>query len=365
MIKKSFILSILMILIYTTATLGVANKDAYKNAYTIGIEAASYAMKKLQKPQAGKMLVITNAGFIRIDGIESPPALDAVSKIAGASIGSGSLISLHSAPQRPLFFFFYNPNKGDSLYLEFSSIQKDAKKTKPSIERYESNFLGLIGQTDAFDKLSKEKLMGGNEFRLLMITSLWVKGIPMEMRNSISFHDHFCPGVTSGFYIVEFLKNDFPLAKDESYYVIASPPWCKDDAIQTILNTTVGKRSLAVIPFNDEDKKCLAEQAKNVAGIYFKHNRADKTSTGLVLAFDWDKIRTDAGIKPSQQKTPPSETVKLAGFMFDNLKNYKRYVTVIKGFSLKDGEMPEDYARVGVNPWKKLGLWNEKCEITK
>jgi len=239
------------------------------------------------------------------------------------------------------------------------------KKTKPSIERYESNFLGLIGQTDAFDKLSKEKLMGGNEFRLLMITSLWVKGIPMEMRNSISFHDHFCPGVTSGFYIVEFLNNDFPLAKDESYYVIASPQWCKDDAIQTILNTTAGKRSLAVIPLNDADKKCLSEQAKNAAGIYFKHNRTQKTSTGVVLAFDWDKIRTDAGIKPAQQKTPTAETVRLAGFMFENLKNYKKYVTVIKGLSLKDGETPEDYARVGVNPWKKLGLWNEKCEITK
>jgi len=130
MIKKSFILSILMVLFYTTATFGAADKDAYKNAYTIGSESASYAMKKLQKPQAGKILVITNAGFVRIDGIESPPALDAVSKITGASIGSGSLISLHSAPQRPLFFFFYNPNKGDSLYLEFSSIQKDAKKNK-------------------------------------------------------------------------------------------------------------------------------------------------------------------------------------------------------------------------------------------
>jgi len=365
MIKKSLILSILIVLFYTTATLGSADKDAYKNAYVIGNEAARYAMKKLQKPQVGKILVITNAGFIRIDGIESPPALDAVSKITGASIGSGSLITLHSAPQRPLFFFFYNPNKEDSLYLEFSSIRRDAKKLKPSIERYESNFLGLIKQTETFDKIAKEKLMGGNEFRLLMITSLWVKGIPMEMRNSISFHDHFCPGVTSGFYIVEFVKNDFPLAKDESYYVIASPQWCKDDAIQTILNTTVGKRSLAAIPLNDADKRCLSEQAKNVAGIYFKHNRANKTSTGVVLAFDWDKIRTDAGIKSSQQKSPPSETVNLAGFMFENLKNYKKYVSAIKEFSLKDGEMPEDYARVGVNPWKRLGLWNEECEGTK
>ncbi len=360
MIKHSFILSILMVLFCTTTSL--ADKDSYKNAYAIGAEAAGIAMKKLQKPQLGKILVITNAGFIRIDNIESAPALDALTKITRASIGSGSLIILHSAPQRPLFFFFYNSHKGDSLYLEFSSFKKDVKDIKPAIERYESNFLGLIEQTDAFDKITKGNLMGGNEFRLLMITSLWIKGIPMEMRNSISFHDHFCPGVTSGFYIVEFLKNEFPLARDENYYVIASPPWCKDDAIQTILNTTVGKRSLAVIPVKEQDMKCLKEEAKKTAGIYFKQNRTDKSAKAVALSFDWDKIRKDAGIETPQKKESISDRVRLAGFMIENLKNYRKYVSVIKEFNLYDGETPEDYARAGVNPWQKAGLWDERCK---
>ncbi len=113
---------------------------------------------------------------------------------------------------------------------------------------------------------------------------------------SIFFAGTFCSDVTSGFYIGEFLRRDFPLDKDESYYIIASPPWYKDDALQGMLNAIVGKRSIAVIPLKEPDMNCFKENAKKTAGVYFKHNKNKKTVATIVLSCDWDRIRKDASI---------------------------------------------------------------------
>lgn len=129
-----------------------------------------------------------------------------------------------------------------------------------------------------------------------------------------------------------------------------------------MLNATVGKRSMAVIPLKEEDMKCLKEEAKKTAGIYFKQSRTQKTAKGVVLSFDWDKIRKDAGIEDLQKRESIFDRVRLARFMYENLKNYKKYVSVIKEIALFEGESPDDFAHIGVNPWRKIGLWDENCK---
>jgi hypothetical protein len=43
--------------------------------------------------------------------------------------------------------------------------------------------------------------------------------------------------------------------------------------------------------------------------------------------------------------------------MVDQRDQYGRYVYFLKTFDLPPGEVPQDYCRMGINPWEKLGLW--------
>ncbi len=229
-----------------------------------------------------------------------------------------------------------------------------------SIDAFEKEFLSLSKKLETLEHKVKDRVFGGNEMRLYMITWLWNRGISMELRNAILFHDHFCPGVTSGYYIAKYLLNEFPVSKGESYYIIASPPYCKDDALQAILNATVGKRSMAVIPLTESDTACLSAEAKDAAGLYFRYNRKEKKGNGIVLGFSWDRLRSDAGFKEGQ-KPSLIDNLRLAQWMIEHEDEYRSYLRVIKEIPLEGGLAPEDFARPGVNPWLKIGPWQEKC----
>lgn len=338
--------------------------DAYEDVFALGVKAADRAVTRMGSLQRDKILVVSNAGSVRIGGADSSPVLDAFVKVIGVTQGRGNLLAIHDAPDRPLFFFFYSSAGDYALYIE---LQGSMGKEQPrkltdvsfSVEAFEEGFLSLSKNPETLEQKVKDKVFGGNEFRLSMITWIWRKGVSMELRNAILFHDHFCPGVTSGYYIAKYLFNDFPISKGESYYIIASPAYCKDDALQAILNTTVGKRSMAVIPLSESDTACLSAEAKDTAGLYFRYNRKEKKGKGVVLGFSWDKLRKDASLTEGQ-KPSLTDTIKLTQWMIEHEEDYKSYIRVIKEIPLEGGLTPEDFARPSVNPWLKAGLW--KCQ---
>ena len=140
----------------------------------------------------------------------------------------------------------------------------------------------------------------------------------------------------------------------QSYYIISSPPWCKDDALQVMLNTTVGKQTMAVLPLSAADTAKLNPEAQDATGIYFRYDSNAKTGQGVVLGFDWDKLYQDSGVSGNGFSW---EYLRLDQFMSVHAQDCLKYVHIIKKFDLDPGTAPSDYARPGVNPWIKLGLW--------
>ncbi|NWF93644.1 MAG: hypothetical protein HXY46_12050 [Syntrophaceae bacterium] len=359
MARKDISSAMIVCLIATFAGLAYPTKiqcSSYEDVFVLGTKAANQAIKRLGTGYGERILLITNAGHVRIGGMDSSPVLDALVKATGATQGKGNLLSLHDAPDKPLFFFFYDATHGEAVYIESQGFPG----TPFSKEAFEKGLLALSQKPEVFEQKVKDKVFGGNEFRLLMITWLWDRGISMELRNAILFHDHFCPGVTSGYYIAKYLCNEFPVSKGESYYIIASPPYCKDDALQAILNATVGKRSMAVIPLSESDMACLSAEAKDAAGIYFRYNRKEKKGNGIVLGFLWDRLRSAAGFTTGR-KASLTDTLKLTQWMIEHEDEYKSYIRVIKEIPLEGGLTPEDFARPDVNPYLKLGLWEGRC----
>ena len=104
--------------------------------------------------------------------------------------------------------------------------------------------------------------------------------------------------------IIKYLDKHLPLESlSQEYIILAVPPWCKDDAFQAILDTTVGKRKMTVMMLSKEQIEALPENAKNVAGIYVRWDKKAGRGTALILAFDWDKASNMCGIERSGSRT--------------------------------------------------------------
>ncbi|HIH61857.1 MAG TPA: hypothetical protein HA298_04125 [Methanobacteriales archaeon] len=53
------------------------------------------------------------------------------------------------------------------------------------------------------------------------------------------FHNHVCPGVQSGFFIIEALGN-YPLTEGQKYLWFGTSIYCKDDALLYLMGVTPG-----------------------------------------------------------------------------------------------------------------------------
>jgi len=205
-----------------------------------------------------------------------------------------------------------------------------------------------------------EKVLGPDAFPFASILGAWAKGAPYDLLKAAEFHNHLCPGVTSGYFITKFLQGHYPLNEGQSYKFIACPPWCKDDAIQVLLDLTPGKRSLYVMDLSEEQKKALPDP--DVAGILVLWDESAKAGKAVVLEFRWEEAFRVSGVKPEEirprggMQNPLFWTsrVKAALGLIPHLHEPERFVGVL-------AEMPLDAAglnrlcQAGSNPYEVLG----------
>lgn len=315
------------------------------------------------------MIVLTNAGYVKFGEYAAQAALDGVSKKTGCTAGKGTLLEVHAARTSPLWFVLYDKESGKVVYCvvnkdkamellingvtDLKRVSAQALFSKIVCENIKAD--NLTANAQAWDKKMKEKVFDGNEFRIVSIVNAAAKGAPADLIKSVLYHDHFCPGVTSGYLLANFLERELPLrSSDDSYFIISAPVWCKEDALQTVLNTTPGKSGMAVLPMDAKTKAMLVPEAKNLAGIYFRTDKKTKKTEVVVLTFDFAKLNVLS--EEEQQLFDWEKKLKTVLRGIDYLDKPELFVSVLKRFELKDGEKPQDYAQPGVNPLIQLGL---------
>lgn len=324
-------------------------------------EVKSEAGEILAVKEKKNLLTVTNASYVRVGGGETISLLDAIYERLGCSFGGRNLILLRSGPLHPLYLFFFNREKEKAAYFEINPRLNLKNLTGKKEEIFLRIMLTDLGREDLlknpahWEKRFKEKIFGGNETRLISVSLLWMEGLSQELLKAMEIHDHLCPGLLSGYFIVKFLLEEIPPREEMDYFVIASPVWCKEDMMQSYLNTTPGKRSMVVLPLSDKELERLKD--KNAAGIFIQFNRKSGEGKILVPGFDWKRLETEAEVK--REGLPWLWRLKLSLFMARNLNYYEKYIYVIKKMDMAKGEKPENYFSVGLNPWKKIGLWIE------
>lgn len=371
MVKR--ILGVFLVFSCLLLSLGTSQAAGLSKDYLFWNELSQKLTQDAWKQMGNKpkdMIVLTNAGYVMLGKYPTQGCLDGLSKETGCTVGKGNLLEDHSARTAPLWIVIYDKNSGKAVYAvvnkekakellnkgEFNldPIPLSSLFNKVVYENIKADY--LFAHAKEWDKKINEKIFDGNEFRIVTIVNAAAKGAPQDLVKSVLYHDHFCPGVTSGYLLANYLERELPLnTPSQSYFIISAPVWCKEDALQTVLNTTPGKSGMAIIPMNDKSKEMLIPEAKNLAGIYFRTDAKSKKSEGLVLAFDFSKGEALSGLDKGNL-LGWEKKLKTVLWELDNLDKPELFVAVLKRVELNDGESPQDYVQPGVNPLAKLGL---------
>ena len=347
-----------------TATLYTvnSNSDAYGRWEALGRAAAGIAIdliaKESRRPLAGNMIVMTNAGYAEINGSPTQGALDGLVSATGASRGKNSLVEIRSDSWSPLWFSVFDKASGYCAYLE-----RDAGKVAKSfgipmekspdvfstavVDRIDAKYL-MEYPSDSQAKFNS-KVFGGNEFRIVSIANAIAAGAPANVVRTMEFHNHYCPGVTSGILIASYVKTHFPAGKT-GYFVQALDPGCKEDALMVLLGATPGNKSYGVFYPGDINKADLVPEARNASTVVFRLNDDSGKWEGLVLAFEW------AATSCPQSGNSIVDKLCLDLWYLERLNRPEDFIKVVKEFELPNGVSPQSWTKPQENPLKMIGL---------
>ena len=337
----------------------------------VGFRAAGEALSMLSISQEtvepGQFIVVSNAGYVEINEKSAFGAQYGLVETTRARRGCAEVLEVHSAHNAPLWFAVCQKSTGKCVYLEVSPDVDPAKLTvsdmpvedlfcKRCVEIITAEY--LYEHAEVFNEKIMSRPFGGNEFRIITMVNAVLAGAPASVVKSFEFHDHYCPGVTSGIMMANYVKTHFPIKPGGAYFVHTVQPWCKEDALLVMLNTTPGKKGYAVNYPTGADKSKWSASVEKAATIFYRKNPGTNTWDGLILGFDWDR-KTDC---PDFGK---SMLGKLCSdlFFLKHLRTPEKFVKPVHTFVLPKGVDPKDYARPGVDPMAALGLLSAEGSI--
>lgn len=337
----------------------------------LGSKAANVAMTELQfKKGDANVLALTNAGHAIVDGETTQGALKGVMEESGCNVGDGNLFQVLRPYWKPLWFYFYNKGTGDAVFMqvnskalnrsleEFKALPNDQIFSK--VSKANVNLEYMLNHTDEGNATFKGAF-NGNEFSLVGMSNVWAQpGVTFDFLQSTAFHDHLCPGVTSGYMLAKFVENKLPINNitAESYKVIACPQWCKDDLLQMRWDATPGKSGMFVMALTDSEKKALNAKynQSDVAGIYIRWNDTAKEGNALVLGFNWTGVYEVTGTGDKDWKGPAwGSKLVMDVDMMEYWNQPEVFVSTIKEFSVDASKLAQ-LQNAGMHPLKVAGV---------
>jgi len=279
------------------------------------------------------LCIITDATYVRINGKTTESFVDIIREETGCTVGQANLLFFHRPINYPLKVAMFRGDTGRCVVIRYDEKQNLSKEYN----------LGLEAVTNPEFWIELSPPLGPDTFTVVSIAHAWAAGVPYDLIKSAEFHGHLCPAIAAGHVIAQYIINKYPLKKGEFYTWIASPPWCKEEAIQVLLHLTPGKKSLYAKGMTASQKEALTFE--NPAGILLISGE-DKTKTkGVVFSFDWDRVRQEDKLKMALEMIPylarPEELVKV-------VKETQVTLEVIEKLTMAE-----------TNPYKWLGLTQE------
>ncbi len=332
------------------STWNSVGKRAAKEAFLLmDFKLFPFELETLEK----NFIAMTNAGFAEINSQTTEGCLDGLSQETGVSRGRKSLQEIHTHPGKPLFFAIYHKESGLCAYLQVDPKFEDSSMDPSEMEAtdlFSKMSIMNIKAENLFDNPEQagqkfdDKIFGGNEFAVVTILNAVDAGAPNYAIRSFEFHDHYCPGVTSGIMMAQYVKEHLPMqTPSDSYFVQGIQPWCKEDALMVMLNATPGKGGYAVTYPTAEDKAGWWSEFQDVVNIIYRKNGDTGIWDGLALGFQFG----DTGC-PSYDNSILDKLCKDLWYL-DKLDTPEDFVFEIVSFEMPEVSGPKDWARPGLD----------------
>jgi len=277
-----------------------------------------------------QLCVMTDATYVRVDGKTSEHYVDLIQEETGCTVGKGNLLFFHRHMNYPLKIAIFRRDTKACVVISYDGRESKAKKYDLGLDASsEPGFWKKVGPPLAPDA-----------FTIVTFLHAWAMDAPNDLLKCAELHNHLCPGVTAGYMIARFVMSKYPLQKGERYKWIASPVFCKEDAMQVLLDVTPGKKNLYVEGLTKSQKENL--KFENAAGILVVWEKKENKGNGVVLEFNWDKARR-------------KDKLQMILGMLPYLDRPDEFVSVIKEFNVTP-QMLERLTTAETNPYKWLDL---------
>ena len=302
------------------------------------------------------LCVLTDAGYANVNGETTQECIETIRKETGCSIGDGNLLPIHRSMDKPLWFAIFDNSTKNCVY----AVYKNEAFTATEINIAEEN----VTTGDGWN--ATKKALGPDAFTIACIANAWGYGAPYDLLKCAEIHNHLCPGLTSGYLIVEQIRKKYPLGPGESYTWIGCPNWCKEDAIQVLLDLTPGKKGMVV----EQRSKELFVKEKPLAGILIIWNDTAKSGRGVAFQYDWGKMCNLSGTNLSDFKPPGGKinplfwTVRIKGSLgfIPYIDQPDMFVSLASDEFAVTSEQLDRVKMAGVDPYVELGL-KEPTEV--
>jgi formylmethanofuran dehydrogenase subunit E-like metal-binding protein len=316
----------------------------------VGLKAIHMIRKQVPQFKIDDCLALTNAGYAEINGHSTMGTLDGLSRILRVSRGDHSLLEMHSASNSPLWFAVYDKESGICVYLEVDpNAIHDNKSFNISslfstVATEQINAEHLYENAAVYAEKFDNKIFNGNEFRIVTVANAMTAGVSTRAVRAFEFHDHYCPGVTSGIIMADYIEKFFPLDHGGSYFLQSVQPWCKEDALMVLLNTTPGKKSYAITYPTEDDIASWPTWAKDLSTIVYRYDPLSEIWQGIALEYNWE----ETGCPDYGHSVMNKLCTDL--WYLDRMDQPENFVTILKNFELPPKVHPKEYARPDVDP---------------
>ena len=323
-----------------------ATAPGYARAVLLGERAAQEAAGMLgQDLQTGRVIVLSNAGYARPFGRSTQGCLDGLAQTTSASVGSSTLIALQARNDSPLWFAFFSPQSGECVYLQAEGdVFSDRANTSLWSVRQQARIDGdhIFAHPEEFTARGKKGLFGKNLFRIVTVANAAARNCPDHALQAMRVHDHFCPGITSGVLLAQYISQQILTRQDQKLFVLSLVPWCKEDALTTLLNATPGKRAYAVVYGDRKEAGNWPAPLNRTCTVAFTPDE-EGIWTGRLLGFDFDAAR-----KRYEDRVfgyPVLDKLYADLWFLDHLDEPESFVEELGQVALPKGTSPKDLVR--------------------
>jgi len=285
----------------TNATRSTATTTAstltYDQIKQIGIDAANLAKQIFEN--AGIVLekddldfvVLTSAGYVYLNGQTTEATWDGIYEVLGSRLSRSTLLPIHMGIWKPLWFTFVLRGVDgitmSSVYLRYNENGTWFVGTNNDSKQVNNIGPAALNNATNVTNLGKYVIPDGNFFNIQSIANAWRNDPAFDQLVTFLFHDHACPGVQPGFFISDYIFQNYPLSGDQSYFWMASSIYCKDDSLVYLLGVSPGMGTYMNQRLTNDETMSEYLPGGTEEGMIVVWDPTTKTGKVAIISFKW------------------------------------------------------------------------------